>query len=116
MKRRDFLRAALLAPLLAGCGQDEDAIRVDMNRREDITVRTPPRAVTYAYLPQYAHTVSYERHRLLLDYLTRATGIALRQIFPDTFEEHVHMVERGEIDHGLAERLRAATEIYGRNH
>lgn len=98
MNRRDFLRAALFASLLTGCGQDEDAIRVDMSRREDITVRTPPRAVTYAYLPQYAHTVSYERHRLLLDYLSRATGIALRQIFPDTFEEHVRMVERGEID------------------
>lgn len=98
MNRRDFLRAALFASFLTGCGQDEDAIRVDMSRREDITVRTPPRAVTYAYLPQYAHTVSYERHRLLLDYLSRATGIALRQIFPDTFEEHVRMVERGEID------------------
>jgi len=98
VNRRDFLRAALFASLLTGCGQDEDAIRVDMSRREDITVRTPPRAVTYAYLPQYAHTVSYERHRLLLDYLSRATGIALRQIFPDTFEEHVRMVERGEID------------------
>jgi phosphonate transport system substrate-binding protein len=56
------------------------------------------RAVTYAYLPQYAHTVSYERHRLLLDYLSRATGLPLRQVFPDTFEEHVRMVERGEID------------------
>jgi len=98
VNRRDFLRAALFASFLTGCGQDEDAIRVDMSRREDITVRTPPRAVTYAYLPQYAHTVSYERHRLLLDYLSRATGIALRQIFPDTFEEHVRMVERGEID------------------
>ncbi|MGD9609588.1 MAG: phosphate/phosphite/phosphonate ABC transporter substrate-binding protein [Desulfovibrionaceae bacterium] len=98
MNRRDFLRAVLCASVLTGCGQDEDAIRVDMSRREDITVRTPPRAVTYAYLPQYAHTVSYERHRLLLDYLSRATGIALRQIFPDTFEEHVRMVERGEID------------------
>jgi len=98
LNRRDFLRAALFASFLTGCGQDEDAIRVDMSRREDITVRTPPRAVTYAYLPQYAHTVSYERHRLLLDYLSRATGIALRQIFPDTFEEHVRMVERGEID------------------
>jgi phosphonate transport system substrate-binding protein len=98
MRRRDFLRATLLLPWLAGCGQDEDAIRVDLSRREDLTLRTPPKAITYAYLPQYAHTVSYERHRLLLDYLGRATGLPLRQVFPDTFEEHVRMVERGEID------------------
>jgi phosphonate transport system substrate-binding protein len=98
MRRRDFLRAALFVPLLGGCGQDEDAIRVDLSKRRDVTVRTPPRSITYAYLPQYAHTVSYERHRLLLEYLTRATGLPLRQVFPDTFEEHVRMVERGEID------------------
>ena len=99
MRRRDVLRACLALPaLLAGCGGDDDAVRVDLSRREEPTLRIPPRAVTYAYLPQYAHTVSYERHRLLLDYLGRATGLTLRQIFPDTFEEHVRMVERGEID------------------
>ncbi|WP_029459603.1 phosphate/phosphite/phosphonate ABC transporter substrate-binding protein [Solidesulfovibrio alcoholivorans] len=99
MRRRDVLRALLALPaLLAGCGDDEDAVRVNLSRREEPTLRVPPRAVTYAYLPQYAHTVSYERHRLLLEYLGRATGLSLRQIFPDTFEEHVRMVERGEID------------------
>ena len=99
MRRRDLLLALLSLPALAaGCGQDEDAVRVNLSRREDTVVRVPPRAVTYAYLPQYAHTVSYERHRLLLEYLTRATGISLRQVFPDTFEEHVRMVERGELD------------------
>ncbi len=99
MRRRDVLRAFLTLPaLLAGCGDDEDAVRVNLSHREEPTLRVPPRAVTYAYLPQYAHTVSYERHRLLLEYLGRATGLSLRQIFPDTFEEHVRMVERGEID------------------
>ena len=99
MRRRDVLRAFLTLPaLLAGCGDNEDAVRVNLSRREEPTLRVPPRAVTYAYLPQYAHTVSYERHRLLLEYLGRATGLSLRQIFPDTFEEHVRMVERGEID------------------
>jgi phosphonate transport system substrate-binding protein len=98
MQRRDFLRTALFLPLLAGCRRDEEAVRVDLSRREETTVKAPPKAVTYAYLPQYAHTVSYERHRLLLDYLGRATGLTFRQIFPDTFEEHVRMVERGEID------------------
>jgi phosphonate transport system substrate-binding protein len=99
MRRRDVLRALVALPaLLSACGGDDDAVRVDLSRREEPTLRLPPRAVTYAYLPQYAHTVSYERHRLLLDYLGRATGLTLRQIFPDTFEEHVRMVERGEID------------------
>ncbi len=102
MRRRDILLALCALPVLAattGCGRDEgDAIRVDLERREEPTLRHPARAVTYAYLPQYAHTVSYERHRLLLAYLGRTTGLALRQIFPDTFEEHVRMVERGEID------------------
>jgi phosphonate transport system substrate-binding protein len=98
MRRREFLLAGLLLPWLPACGHDEDAVRVDLSRREEPTMRQPSKAVTYAYLPQYAHTVSYERHRLLLDYLSRATGLALRQVFPDTFEEHVRMVERGEID------------------
>ena len=98
MRRRDVLLAGLCLPFLAACGRDEDAVRVDLSRREEPVLRQLPRAVTYAYLPQYAHTVSYERHRLLLDYIGRATGIPLRQVFPDTFEEHVRMVERGEID------------------
>lgn len=100
MRRREVLRALVALPvLLTGCGDgDDDAVRVDLSKREEPTLRLPPKAITYAYLPQYAHTVSYERHRLLLDYLARATGLSLRQIFPDTFEEHVRMVERGEID------------------
>ncbi|EFL52864.1 conserved hypothetical protein [Solidesulfovibrio fructosivorans JJ]] len=100
MRRREALCALFTLPaaLLWGCGNGEDAVRVDLSKREEPTLRLPPKAITYAYLPQYAHTVSYERHRLLLEYLGRATGLNLRQIFPDTFEEHVRMVERGEID------------------
>jgi phosphonate transport system substrate-binding protein len=98
MRRRDFLGSLLLLPVLAGCDRDEDARRVDLSRRAEPAPRLPPKAVTYAYLPQYAHTVSYERHRLLLAYLGRAAGLTLRQVFPDTFEEHVRMVDRGEID------------------
>ncbi|MYL84361.1 PhnD/SsuA/transferrin family substrate-binding protein [Desulfovibrio aerotolerans] len=98
MRRREFLLTGLLLPFFAGCGRDEDAVRVDLSKRQEPTMRQQPKAVSYAYLPQYAHTVSYERHRLLLDYLSRATGLTLRQVFPDTFEEHVRMVERGEID------------------
>lgn len=98
MRRRDFLASLFLLPVLSGCDRDEEARRVDLSRREEPAPRLLQKAVTYAYLPQYAHTVSYERHRLLLDYLGRATGLTLRQIFPDTFEEHIRMVERGEID------------------
>ncbi|MFW6243858.1 MAG: phosphate/phosphite/phosphonate ABC transporter substrate-binding protein [Desulfovibrionales bacterium] len=86
----------LLLP--AGCGDGEEVVVVDMDRREEIVLPSPDHAVTYAYLPQYSHTTSFERHRLLIEYLRKTTGIPLRQVFPDTFEEHVRMVERGEID------------------
>jgi phosphonate transport system substrate-binding protein len=84
--------------LLAGCGDDEPAKKVDLTRREEITVIKPPAAVTYAYLPQYSHNVSYRRHHQLVEYLSRATGLTVRQVFPDTFDEHMNMVGRGEID------------------
>jgi phosphonate transport system substrate-binding protein len=58
----------------------------------------PTAAITYAYLPQYSHSVSFERHRRLLEYLRHKTGLSIRQVFPDTFAEHIKMVERGEID------------------
>ncbi|SKA81822.1 phosphonate transport system substrate-binding protein [Paucidesulfovibrio gracilis DSM 16080] len=83
---------------LSGCGDDEPFVRVDLSRREELAARPPREAVTYAYLPQYSHAVSYERHRQLLEYLRRETGLPLRQIFPDTFDEHIEMVKRGEID------------------
>ena len=92
MRRRDFLLLALLVPALgAGCDRGEKPIRIDLSKRRETTVHLPPRDITYAYLPQYAHTVSYERHRLLLDYLGRATGLVFHQLFPDTFEQHVRM-------------------------
>lgn len=95
-----ILALLLAAAALAGCGEDEPVVRVDLSRRSELTAPGPAsgRAVTYAYLPQYSHQVSYERHRLLVDYLRRATGLPLRQVFPDTFDEHVNMVQRGEID------------------
>ncbi|MGE4293861.1 MAG: phosphate/phosphite/phosphonate ABC transporter substrate-binding protein [Desulfovibrio sp.] len=83
---------------LAGCGEDEPSVRVHLDHREELAARPRQDAVTYAYLPQYSHAVSYERHRQLLEYLRRETGLPLRQIFPDTFDEHIEMVRRGEID------------------
>jgi phosphonate transport system substrate-binding protein len=89
----------LLVPvvLVTGCS-DEKPVKVDLSKREDLVAPRMDEAITYAYLPQYSHTISYQRHRRLIEYLRKATGLPLRQIFPDTFEEHVKMVERGEID------------------
>jgi phosphonate transport system substrate-binding protein len=84
--------------LLAGCGEEEPVKKIDFTKREEITVIKPPAAVTYAYLPQYSHTVSYQRHHLLVEYLSQATGLTIRQVFPDTFDEHMNMVGREEID------------------
>jgi len=84
--------------LLGGCGEGEQEKTVDLAEREEVTVYRPENAITYAYLPQYAHTVSYERHHLVIEYLSRTTGLTIRQVFPDTFDEHMHMVGRGLID------------------
>jgi phosphonate transport system substrate-binding protein len=83
---------------LGGCGEGEQVKTVDLSEREEVTVYRPENAITYAYLPQYAHTVSYERHHLVIEYLSRTTGLTIRQVFPDTFDEHMHMVGRGLID------------------
>jgi len=106
MPRRRLLTGALtilalvaaLSLTLSGCGPDEEAVPVDLSRREEPVPAAPKRGLTYAYLPQYAHAVSYRRHRLLVEYLSKAVGMPIRQVFPDTFDEHVKMVARGEID------------------
>lgn len=96
-------RAALLMVLLllavafGGCS-DEPVVEVDLSKREPMVAPRQMESITYAYLPQYSHTISYTRHRQLIDYLRQTTGLPLRQIFPDTFDEHIKMVERGEID------------------
>lgn len=81
-----------------GSQPEEKLVRVDMSIREEIRVPEPRQAITYAYLPQYSHKVSYLRHSKLIDYLSRESGFTIRQVFPDTFEEHRRMVENGEID------------------
>lgn len=87
-----------LSVLLSGCGESEPVIYVDLSKREEVMAPHITEAITYAYLPQYSHSISYQRHRALLRYLRETTGLPLRQIFPDTFDEHIAMVERGEID------------------
>lgn len=103
MKHHSF-RAFLLAIflclplLLQGCGEEVPVVKVDFSKRESVKVPVPEPAITYAYLPQYSHEISYARHNPLIQYLAKETGLPMRQVFPDTFEEHIRMVERGEID------------------
>lgn len=87
-----------IALYLRGHAPNENIIKVDMSIREEISVPDPEPAITYAYLPQYSHKVSYQRHNKLIEYLAKETGLTLRQVFPDTFEEHRRMVENGDID------------------
>jgi phosphonate transport system substrate-binding protein len=84
--------------ILSSCGDQEQPKKVDLSKRQDITVKGATAALTYAYLPQYAHKVSYQRHHLLVEYLAKTTGLSIRQVFPDTFDEHINMVGRGLID------------------
>jgi phosphonate transport system substrate-binding protein len=95
-----FARILILFVLsiLPACTDNEPVVKVDMTRVESAAPLGPTAAITYAYLPQYSHSVSFERHRRLLEYLRHKTGLSLRQVFPNTFAEHIKMVERGEID------------------
>ena len=99
--RRVLLLAlgTVLALLVAsGCGPDEPAVPVDLSKRESVLLDETPVDLTYAYLPQYAHAVSYARHAPLIRYLEQATGLTIRQVFPDTFDEHLQMVALGRVD------------------
>ncbi len=86
------------ALICTGCSENEPVVRVDLANRVEVTLEQPAQAVTYAYLPQYSHSVSFERHWPLVERLTAATGLHIRQVFPDSFDAHIKMVERGEID------------------
>lgn len=103
MLSRAFHACRMLALLLSfvlftGCSEEEPAVKVDLAKREKITLTQAAHSLTYAYLPQYSHSVSFERHWRLIEYLVEATGLNIRQVFPDTFDAHIKMVERGEID------------------
>ncbi|MBL0714086.1 MAG: phosphate/phosphite/phosphonate ABC transporter substrate-binding protein [Desulfosarcina sp.] len=92
---------ALLLFFLAGlaCSRDETSRRIDFSQREDVTiVQEEAGRLTYAYLPQFSHAVSFQRHYRLVRYLREQTGLDLEQIFPDTFDEHMRMVGQGKID------------------
>ncbi len=92
--------AAMCVVLLvcASCSEQEPAVRVDLSKRQETAAPAPAVGITYAYLPQYSHTTSYQRHHLLVEYLAKATGLPIRQVFPNTFDEHMKMVAQGQID------------------
>ncbi|MBU0463826.1 MAG: phosphate/phosphite/phosphonate ABC transporter substrate-binding protein [Proteobacteria bacterium] len=81
-----------------GCGEDGSAIKVDLTKKEMVILKEEPDVITYAYLPQYSHTVSHTRHHSLIQYLRKETGLNIKQIFPDTFDEHMKMVGQKKID------------------
>lgn len=89
---------ALFCLLAAGCKEHETALKVDFGKRRELSPPVPQEGLTYAYLPQYSHPISYARHHQLVAYLSKATGLRIRQVFPATFDEHIAMVRRGEID------------------
>ncbi len=94
-----FWSAILICLLLPiGCSQEEPTTRVDLSKKEQIGQREEANVITYAYLPQYSHTVSYQRHHLLVEYLRKETGLNIRQVFPETFDKHMKMVGQGKID------------------
>lgn len=85
-----------MAPL--GCGKEEAPVSVDLRHRELVRISRSADAITYAYLPQYSHTESYERHHRIVEFLREETGRNIRQIFPDNFDQHMTMVAAGEAD------------------
>lgn len=97
-----ILFLALISWLAVSCGQDEQAILVDLSKREEIGFQEAPNTITYAYVPQYFHKVSYERHNPLVEYLKRETGLSIRQVFPDSFDDFIRRTGEGKIDISFA--------------
>ncbi len=95
-----FLLAGCMVWLLflCSCSRDEQPVQVDLSKKAEVSVQKDAYIVTYAYLPQYSHRVSYERHNPMIEYLKRETGLPIKQIFPDTFDEHMKMVGQGKLD------------------
>jgi phosphonate transport system substrate-binding protein len=97
-KKSRFLAILLVSLLLVSCGQDEEPVNVSLEKRQELTFRPQAPAITYAYLPQYSHTESFKRHNQLVEYLSKETGLPMRQVFPDTFDDFISMFGQGRID------------------
>lgn len=92
-----ILFSALLV-FMPGCDDQPAPVKVDLSEREEIAPGVHQPVITYAYLPQFSHTVSFERHQRLVHYLSETTGLNIQQVFPETFHEHMLMVAQGKID------------------
>ena len=90
----------LLIPalFLFSCQESDKPVKVSLDKRQEITFRQQAPAITYAYLPQYSNTESFQRHHRLVEYLSEQTGLTIRQVFPDTFDHYISMVGQGKID------------------
>jgi phosphonate transport system substrate-binding protein len=97
-KINTFILLLVMLFILCSCGEREEAIVVSLAKREEITISPRIPALTYAYLPQYSHTESFRRHHRLVEYLSEETGLSIRQVFPDTFDDHINMFAQGKID------------------
>ena len=98
MEKRSWSPILICLLILIGCSQEEPPLKVDLNKKEAISLKEETDVITYAYLPQYSHTISYQRHHLLISFLRKETGLNIKQIFPDTFDQHMKMVGQGKID------------------
>ncbi len=97
-KVKIFLFLLIASLLLCSCGESEKPIEVSLDKRQEITFRQKLPAITYAYLPQYSNTESFQRHHRLVEYLADKTGLPIRQVFPETFANFITMVGQGKID------------------
>ncbi len=92
------LYCCLLLLTVVGCDDQPQPVKVDLSQREEVASGTQQPVITYAYLPQFSHTVSFERHQRLVQYLSESTGLNIQQVFPETFHEHMLMLAQGKID------------------
>ena len=74
MKHRSlfFALAWLFLSMAAGCFQEEPPIPVDLSNRVPVSAPVKTRTLTYAYLPQYSHSVSYRRHHGIVMFFGKA--------------------------------------------
>lgn len=95
---KPFAMILLVLLLHAGCGERDAPVEVDLSKREDIGFKEDYKTITYAYLPQYFHRVSFERHNGIVQHLKKETGLPIRQVYPDSFDDFMKMVGHGKID------------------
>lgn len=102
LQSHPILWGIVLCLTLAACTEGESPTYVDFSNREEVGFEEPPDTITYAYVPQYFHRVSFERHNPLVEYLKRETGLPIRQVFPDNFDDFIKMAGQGKIDISFA--------------